>query len=262
MRRNRSWIAMMSLLVLLAGLLSPMGVSSPLAADTASVALAKSKAASGEATKVTYTYTYDKNVAYSKIKSKLQKKKTRFLQFEDSGSSSALTYYGFFYKSWPIAGYGYGVDQQSDVIILYPTIKAVPQGSSSKLSIGIKFRCNTQVISLTTRKFTRMTIAGGGQKVTISGKTSSRNKPMGQFVRNRIITTGFFTMSRNTAVHESRLKKIIQILGANKVTITFKESTHKKNYKCAISLDSAGAMLSLLDSYQSLLKNYRRKVKR
>ena len=261
--KNKRFLTMLCLLLLLTGLLSPLGAAKPDSALAASLdQTVEAKAADDDDEEEEDTYTYDKTVAYSKIKSKLKKKSNMFLKFEDSGSVSALTFYGFFYKSWPISGYGYGVDQQSDVIILYPIVRAVPQGSSSKLSVGIKFRCNTQVISLTARKFTKMTLSGGGKKVVISGSTKSKNKPMGQFVRNRIITTGIFTMSRNTAPHPARLNKIKKILESGKVKILFRESTHNKTYKCSIADESAESLLKIIENYENLLINYRRKVKR
>ncbi len=217
---------------------------------------ASGSSASGQAAKVNYKYT--KKVSYKKIRKKLMGKKTHTFLFSDvSTTSSRLTHFGFYYHTWMIAHTGYG--DMNEMIMLYPVINASKDGSSSKLSLGIRLESYIQILNTTSRKYKKMILSGGGKKITISGSTKTRMKIVGQYVKRKYMTKGTFTLSSTKNVREARIEKLKHILSAKNTKITVKDTAKGKTYKCYIDDTNAANMKKLITKYESLLKNYRKK---
>ena len=224
--------------------------------DAASGSSASGSGASGQS--ATVTYKYNKKVSYSKIRKKLRSKRTFTFLFEDvSKTSSKLTQFGFYEHTWNFAHTGYGY--MNEQIMLYPMIKASKDGSSSKLSFGIHLLSYVQIINPTSRKYKKMIISGGGEKITLKGNTTSRMKIVGQFVKRKYMTSGTFSISSNKNAHEARIKKLKRILDAGNTKITVKDTAKKKTYKCRINDTKSASLKDFIKRYMNVLKKYRSK---
>ncbi len=205
----------------------------------------------------THQAKYTKKVSYKKIRKKLRGQKTLKFSFSDvNKKSSKLTFFGFFFDVWKIPHVGYG--DTNETITMYPTITAKKKGSKSTLSFGIKLRSIVKVISKTKRKFKKMTISGGGEKITISGKTSTRTKRVGEFVKYQVFTTGTFTLSKNTKANISKLEKLDRIMSSNNPMVKIKDSVKGKTYKCDLEKYGSKSMKSFIKKYLKVLKNYKK----
>ncbi len=196
-----------------------------------------------------------KKASYSKLRSKLKKLKDSNMEFKDEGSSkSALTLYLFYYNAFKVhpgdRSYGSG----DETIIMRPAITAKKDGSSSTASLGINLQSFVEIRSYTSRKYKSMTIAGGGEKIKLSGSTSCRHKTIGSYIRWQVITKGFFKISDDDNLHLDRLDKLKRILEAKKPHITVKDSSVGKKYKCYLTDDG-------IDSLKKLIKKYRKAIK-
>ena len=196
-----------------------------------------------------------KNASYKKLRTKLKKLKDSNMEFKDEGgSNSALTLYLFDYNAFKVHPGDNSYGSGDETIIMRPAIKAKKDGGSSGVSLGINLQSFVEIRSYTSRKYKTMTIAGGGEKIKLSGSTSCRHKTIGSYIRWQVITKGFFKISDDKNLHLDRLDKLKRILNSKKPHITVKDSSVGKKYKCKLN---AGG----IDSLKTLIKKYRKAIK-
>ena len=104
--------------------------------------------------------------------------------------------------------------------------------------------------------FNGMTIAGGGEKIKLSGSTSCRHKTIGSYIRWQVITKGFFKISDDDNLHLDRLDKLKRILEAKKPHITVKDSSVGKKYKCYLTDGGIDSLKKLIKKYKKAIKIY------
>ena len=199
-----------------------------------------------------------KNTAtYKKLRKKLKKQKDSNMEFKDeSCEKSVLTLYGFFYRPWKLHPENYTYGSGDETITLFPTITAKKEGGSSTVSLGIKLQSFVEIASYTSRSYKSMTIAGGGEKIKLSGSTTCKHKTIGSYIRWQVKTVGTFKLSDDENLHLDRIDKLKRILESKKPHITVKDPTHNRKYKCYLKEGGIESLKKLLKKYKKVLKVY------
>lgn len=197
-----------------------------------------------------------KKVAYSKMRSRIYGNRNKNILFADSGKSKCtLTLFGI-YRSWdinPSAGFWL---RGLETITVWPVISATKSGSSSVLTFDIKIQSVLQLRETKYRKFKKVIFTGGGEKVKISGSSTSKLRRYSGSNARLIKTKGTYRISKDSATRYPRLDKLQRIVKSKNAKIKMTDSLHGKTYTIKLTDEKKGHINSMIKKYKKIMKIY------